>query len=154
MGEANVVDMMLDQDACFGGEGNGGPIDPQVVLARDSFVGMAQVLDALAESDRPLSQLADQLPQFQIHKAQVSLARESVADLLELLEESFPEADANRLDGLRLDWPDRWLLVRSSNTEPIVRCIAESNDAEQSRQLCRQVEKLSLIHISEPTRPY
>jgi len=143
VGEANVVDMMLNQDACFGGEGNGGPIDPQVVLARDSFVGMAQVLDALAESDRPLSQLADQLPQFQIHKAQVALARESVADLLELLERSFPAADANRLDGLRLDWPDRWLLVRSSNTEPIVRCIAESNDAEQSRQLCRQVEKLA-----------
>ena len=76
VGEANVVDVMLECGAVLGGEGNGGVIDPRVGLVRDSFVGMALVLDAMAARDLPVSALADELPRYAIHKTKVDLARE------------------------------------------------------------------------------
>jgi phosphomannomutase len=136
VGEANVVDAMIEHKAVFGGEGNGGPIDPRVGLVRDSFVGMAQLLDAMAERKLTIRQLAAELPRYQIVKIKVSLAKEKLPAALDALEEHFPAAEADRLDGLRLDWPDRWLLVRGSNTEPTVRAIAEARTVEAARQLC------------------
>jgi phosphomannomutase len=143
VGEANVVDLMLEKDACFGGEGNGGVIDPRVVLARDSFVGMAQVLDAMAASEETVSQLANRLPRFQIHKGEVPLSHDLIETLFMRLQEHFPQARVSTLDGLRLDWNDRWLLVRASNTEPIVRCIAESSEQGIASALCDQVVELA-----------
>jgi phosphomannomutase len=137
VGEANVVDAMLAAGAIFGGEGNGGPIDPRVVLTRDSFVGMAQLLDAMAVRRVSVAQLADQLPRYEIHKTKMSLPAEKVPAAVEALIAQFPEARADRLDGLRLDWPDRWLLVRPSNTEPIVRAIAEAATLADAQQLCQ-----------------
>ena len=136
VGEANVVDVMLAQGAIFGGEGNGGPIDPRVGLVRDSFVGMALILDAMAARGLKLSQLAGDLPRYEIVKTKVSLARERLPAALDALEEHFRDARADRLDGLRLDWPQAWLLVRGSNTEPIVRAIAEAPTAAAARRLC------------------
>jgi len=136
VGEANVVDAMLAHGAVFGGEGNGGPIDPRVGLVRDSFVGMALLLDAMASRQMPVSRLADELPNYQIVKTKVLLPPEKVAAGLDALERRFSDAKADRLDGLRLDWPNRWLLVRPSNTEPIVRAIAEANTKEEARRLC------------------
>ena len=138
VGEANVVDAMLAQGAVFGGEGNGGPIDPQVGLVRDSFVGMAQLLDAMAAREQPISRLADELPRYEIVKTKITLAPEKVASGLDLLRQHFSDATPDRLDGLRLDWPDRWLLVRPSNTEPIVRAIAEASTAEEATRLCQE----------------
>jgi len=136
VGEANVVDAMLAHKAIIGGEGNGGAIDPRVGLVRDSFVGMAIILDAMAAREEPVSALADELPRYAIHKAKIDLSPGKVAEALDVLEQHFADAAANRLDGLRFDWPDRWLLVRASNTEPIVRVIAEAPTVEQSQQLC------------------
>jgi phosphomannomutase len=136
VGEANVVDAMLAQNAAFGGEGNGGPIDPRVGLVRDSFVGMAQLLDAMAARDAKISQLADELPRYWIVKTKTTLESSRVPAALDALEQRFPEATADRLDGLRLDWPGRWLLVRPSNTEPIVRAIAEAQTEAEARSLC------------------
>ncbi|MEM9354455.1 MAG: phosphoglucosamine mutase [Planctomycetota bacterium] len=142
VGEANVVDRMLEADAVLGGEGNGGVIDPRVGLVRDSFVGMALVLDAMAARGLPLSALADELPRYEIHKAKVGLAREQVQEAYGKLEAAFPEAAADRLDGLRLDWlTGEWLLVRPSNTEPIVRLFAEASTAEHAASLCEQASK-------------
>lgn len=139
VGEANVVDMMLAKDAIFGGEGNGGPIDPRVGMVRDSFVGMAQLLDAMAARSMRISQLADELPRYYITKTKTALPRERVPAALDALEKHFDLARADRLDGLRLDWPDAsWLLVRASNTEPIVRACAEASTAEQADRLCRE----------------
>src|SRR5690606_12896606 len=76
VGEANVVDLMLPQNAAIGGEGNGGVIDPRVVLVRDSFTGMALVLDAMAKRDMTLSQLVADLPHYAIHKSKATLAPE------------------------------------------------------------------------------
>ena len=136
VGEANVVDEMLRRAAVFGGEGNGGPIDPRVVLVRDSFVGMCQVLAAMAGRNLPVGKLADELPRYEIRKTTVQLAAERLPAALAALEQHFADARADRLDGLRLDWPDRWLIVRGSNTEPIVRAIAEAPTADSALKLC------------------
>lgn len=142
VGEANVVDRMIAERAVFGGEGNGGPIDPRVGWVRDSFVGMALILDAIASRDVPLSQLVDELPRYAIHKTKVEVSREQTAAAFDRLESHFPSAEASRQDGLRLDWPGRWLLVRGSNTEPIVRIIAEAESDSASQDLCEQARRV------------
>lgn len=140
VGEANVVDQMLACDAVLGGEGAGGVIDPRVGLIRDSYVGMALVLDAMASRDLPLSALVDELPRYAIHKTKVTVERSKIPAALDAVEMHFDDAQANRRDGLRLDWSDnessRWLLIRASNTEPIVRVIAEAPTLDQATELC------------------
>lgn len=149
VGEINVVERMLKEDAVIGGEGNGGVIDPRVGFVRDSFVGMALVLDRLAAADETLSTIVDSLPRYAMVKDQVALdrapdragdgPRESVSRLWDRIAAAFPDARADRSDGLRLDWDDRWVQVRASNTEPIVRVIAEAADAARARGLADEV---------------
>lgn len=136
VGEANVVDAMLAHDAVIGGEGNGGVIDPRVGQVRDSFSGMALVLDWMARRELPVSQLVDELPRYEIVKTKINLPSSAVASGLNRLERHFSDAEADHLDGLRLDWPGKWLLVRASNTEPIVRAIAEAPTAAEAQRLC------------------
>jgi phosphomannomutase len=142
VGEANVVGAMLAKNAVFGGEGNGGPIDPRVGYIRDTFVGMALILDAMAARGRRVSQLADELPRYEIYKTKFQLVSDSTPAVLDSLEECFDGAKPDRLDGLRLDWPDQWLLVRASNTEPIVRVIAEARTKEEAETLCNKAGKV------------
>jgi phosphomannomutase len=131
VGEANVVDAMLAQGAVLGGEGNGGVIDPRVVLVRDSFVAMAFVLERMCASEQmtPIAKLAAALPRMVMKKTKLALSPATRGAGLEAgldrIAAAFPEARASRLDGLRLDWPGGWLLVRASNTEPVVRLVAE-----------------------------
>ncbi len=136
VGEANVTGLMRAEDAMFGGEGNGGPIDPRVGYVRDSFVGMAQILDAMAARGARISELADELPRYEIHKTKFKLDGDKTATALDSLQRRFDDAKADRMDGLRLDWPDKWLLVRASNTEPIVRAVAEAATKEEAEGLC------------------
>lgn len=139
VGEANVVDLMLEKGAVIGGEGNGGVIDPRVGLVRDSFVGMALVLDAMAARDLPVSKLAAELPEYAIYKTTIAVGAERIPAGLDALEQHFADASPDRLDGLRLDWPDgAWLLVRPSNTEPIVRAFAEARTAAAAKELCER----------------
>lgn len=142
VGEANVADVMIKNDAIFGGEGNGGPIDPRIGYVRDSFVGMAMVLDAMAARGMKLSELAAELPRYEIYKTKVTMPTEAVAGGLEKLEKHFAEAESSRLDGMRLDFPGKWLLVRASNTEPIVRLIAEAATMEDAKALCDEATKV------------
>ena len=135
VGEANVVDRMLAVGAVIGGEGNGGVIHPRVVLVRDSAVSMALVLDSMCRGDAmtPIDVLASRLPTLVMEKAKIDLAPETsgpaLAAAIDRVAAAFPEARADRLDGLRLDWPGGWLLVRASNTEPIVRIVAEATSS-------------------------
>lgn len=142
VGEANVVDAMRANEAVFGGEGNGGPIDPRVGYVRDSFVGMALLLDAMAAREMRIGELADELPRYEIVKTKYALPPEKLPAALDALEKQFSDASASRLDGLRLDWPGRWLLVRGSNTEPIVRAIAEAPTAAEAITLCESAAKV------------
>jgi phosphomannomutase len=139
VGEANVADRMLAVGAVIGGEGNGGVIDPRVGLVRDPFIGMGLILNLMAETGRKLSELAADLPAYHIVKDKYTVPRERLPQLFEGLTKRWPEASVNRIDGLRLDWPDRWLHVRPSNTEPIVRVIAEAPRPADAERLCRDV---------------
>jgi phosphomannomutase len=142
VGEANVTDRMIAVGAIYGGEGNGGPIDPRVGYVRDSFVAMAQVLDAMAQSRSTVSQLIADLPQYAIHKTTFALDPSRIPAWIAELEFHNREATISRMDGLRLDWPDRWLLVRPSNTEPIVRAIAEARNDATARALCEMAARM------------
>jgi phosphomannomutase len=142
VGEANVVEVMLAQTAVFGGEGNGGPIDPTVGYVRDSFVGMANVLDAMAARDRTVAELADELPRYEIHKTKMAVDREKMTTVLQALERRFSDAAADYQDGLRLDFGRSWLLVRGSNTEPIVRVIAEASTRDEAVRLCAEAAEV------------
>jgi phosphomannomutase len=142
VGEANVADKMLEVGAVLGGEGNGGVLDPRVGLVRDPFIGMGLVLNLMAETGRKLSELVAELPVYHIVKDKYTVPREHLPQLYESLTRRWPDAAVNRLDGLRLDWKDRWLHVRPSNTEPIVRVIAEAPKQSEAIQLRQAVEKL------------
>jgi phosphomannomutase len=142
VGEANVCDEMIRREAVFGGEGNGGCIDPRVVYVRDSFVGMALVLDCLASRETTIAALVDELPKYEIVKTKISLAPEKLKPGLYALEKEFKDAKTDNLDGMRFDWPGKWLLVRASNTEPIVRAIAEAPTAFEAQKLCETAARV------------
>jgi phosphomannomutase len=141
VGEANVVALMRQVGAVIGGEGNGGVIDPRVGWVRDPFVGMADILSLMAETGRPLGRLAAELPQYHIVKDKYDVPRDRLPAALAALRARWPDAKVNAVDGLRLDWADRWLHVRGSNTEPVVRVIAEAPTADAARELCDEAGK-------------
>lgn len=143
VGEANVTAKMKAVGAIIGGEGNGGLIEPRVGYVRDSFAAMAYVLAGLAENRRLLSAWVDSLPRYTIVKDKVTCPREKVDAACAALKNRYGDAQAQEGDGLRLDWSDRWVQVRASNTEPILRVIAEAPDATQARRLC--TEALDLV---------
>lgn len=138
VGEAHVVARMKEVSAILGGEGNGGVIEPRVGFVRDSFVGMAYVVDALAAKDDSLSEWADSLPEYTIVKDKLTCPSEKVTAACEALRSEHSDATPTEGDGLRLDWNDRWLQVRASNTEPILRVIAEAPEESAANELCRQ----------------
>jgi phosphomannomutase len=98
---------------------------------------MGLILNLMAETGKKLSELVAELPTYHIVKDKYTVERERLPDLFAALTKRWPEAKADRMDGLRLDWADRWLHVRPSNTEPIVRVIAEAPRAEDAKELCR-----------------
>ncbi len=137
VGEVNVAVRMRSTGAAIGGEGNGGVIDPRVHYGRDSLVGIALILEHMATSGRKLSALVAALPQYVIRKTKVELDRAKTADALaRLADEANGEgARMNNDDGLRLDWDDHWVHVRPSNTEPVVRVIAEAANETHVKEL-------------------
>jgi phosphomannomutase len=139
VGEANVVEKMRSLGAILGGEGNGGVIDPRVGWVRDPFIAMGLILGYLAETKKTLSALVNELPAYTIIKDKYQVDRAGLPALFKALEDRWPNARPNLVDGLRLDWSDRWVHVRPSNTEPIVRVIAEAPTAEVARKLCQEV---------------
>lgn len=138
VGEANVVAKMAEVSAVIGGEGNGGLIEPQVGFVRDSFVSMAYVLQGLAERQTTLAEWVDSLPKYTIVKDKITCPRERVDAACAALKAAYADATPTEGDGLRLDWPDRWVQVRASNTEPIIRIIAEAPDDALAKELCRE----------------
>lgn len=140
VGEANVVAKMRETGAVIGGEGSGGVIDPRVGWVRDPFVGMALIFSLMAEEQKPLSALVAELPRYAMLKTKIRITPSQLTQVMATLPQRWSDARLNQLDGLRLDGPDWWLHVRSSNTEPIVRVIVEAPTAEQAEALCQEVE--------------
>ena len=142
VGEAHVCGKMRAVNAVLGGEGNGGVIEPRIGYVRDSLVSMAYVLAGLAAGKRRLSAWADSLPFYTIVKDKIECPASQVDAACAALRAAFPDAEAREGDGLRLDWNDRWVQVRASNTEPIIRIIAE---APQTADAVRLIDHAMLV---------
>jgi len=142
VGEANVVALMRETNAAIGGEGNGGVIDPRIGWVRDPFIGMSLILSLMAEEKKPLSALISELPQYSMLKTKFAVPKEKLPAALAAMRAHWPAAKANTVDGLRLDGPDWWLQARSSNTEPVVRIIAEARSEADAKRLCDEAGAL------------
>ncbi len=140
VGEINVVEMMKENDSLIGGEGNGGVILKEVHLGRDSLVAAAALLQRLSLTDRPLSAVMSQLPQFKIVKDKVSIKGIEANVLFEKIAELFDVDYRDERDGLKLSWDDRWVHIRISNTEPILRIYAEAPTVDEARHLSQKVK--------------
>ncbi|HTO73217.1 MAG TPA: hypothetical protein VMJ30_05330, partial [Gemmatimonadales bacterium] len=141
VGEANVARTIAESKALIGGEGNGGVILPSLHIGRDAPVGVALILHLLARSGKRVSELVAAAPRYTIVKSK-SQRGNDLEPIYAAIRKRFPEAQADTRDGLRLAWPDRWVHIRPSGTEPIIRYIAEAPDraaAEELIGICRSL---------------
>jgi phosphomannomutase len=141
VGEAHVARMMVETGSPIGGEGNGGVMYPALHVGRDAPVAAALVLTLLAREGASVSELVAASPRYEIVKAKVQRGSDLTA-VYAALKRRFPDAAVDARDGLRLAWPDRWLHVRPSNTEPIIRLIAEAPTGAAAGQLVEEGRKL------------
>ena len=134
MGEINVARRMKTAGAAIGGEGSGGVILPDLHLGRDAIVGTALILQLLAESGTTLSGLKETLPRYAIAKSTMAVGSASPDEVLAQVRNAHDrEGRINTEDGLKIDFDDYWVHLRKSNTEPIVRIIAEAGTMERAR---------------------
>ncbi len=141
VGEINVAKKMKEIGAIVGGEGSGGVILPNVHLGRDAMVGIALTLQHLAEFDGTMSELKKSLPQYMITKGKVGLGKTDPDRVLARIQQKFSgEGKVNTDDGLKIDFPESWVHLRKSNTEPIIRIIAEASSKVTADKL---VEKFT-----------
>jgi phosphomannomutase len=131
IGEANVAEEMLRRGAIIGGEGNGGVIYPRINFARDSLVGMALVLHLLAETKRTVSELVAELPRTYMIKEKLTCRSDKIRTVLRMVRDEYAQCPIDLRDGVKVTMPDGWFLVRGSNTEPIIRIVAEAEDQQR-----------------------
>ena len=144
VGEANVANAMVEHNCVIGGEGNGGIIDLRVGPIRDSLVGMALVLELLAETDKTVSHLAGDVGGYAMHKSKYPADKKQAAAIIEKAKTVFTEANVDTRDGCRFDLPDGWIHIRTSNTEPIMRIIVETKDPAVAK---RYLDTLEAIRV-------
>jgi len=145
-GEANVVAGMFAENCILAGEGGGGVIEPLVVPVRDSFVAIAYVLQYMAETGITLSELVEQIPAYVMLKTRRPCPEGAIERIIDATREAFSyqlEARVNDSDGLRIDFDDAWVSVRASNTEPIMRIMAEAPDAGDAEALVAEVTEIA-----------
>jgi len=142
VGEVNVALRMKKEQAVIGGEGNGGVILPELHLGRDAPLGVALMLQLMLEDPRSISQIVAASPRYAIIKDKLDLPKSPLDTVYAALRAAFPDAEADAQDGLRLGWPDRWVHVRPSGTEPIVRVIAEAPTKEEAAKLVNRGREL------------
>jgi phosphomannomutase len=141
IGETHVVEEMIQSGAVVGGEGNGGVILPEVHYCRDSMTGMGAVLELMARERKPLVEIVRALPRYWMVKEKTGFPLDRLPELEEALERRFAGGTTVRLDGLKLEWDDAWLHVRASNTEPILRVVAEAKSAARARALVAEAKR-------------
>jgi phosphomannomutase len=141
VGEVNVATRMRAEKSPIGGEGNGGVILSELHLGRDAPVGAAIMLQLLLEEGKPLSKIVAAYPRYIIVKDKLPRPNAPLDAVYEALKRAFSDAQVDTQDGLRLTWPDRWVHVRPSGTEPIVRVIAEAPTADAAEKLVRDCRK-------------
>jgi phosphomannomutase len=142
VGEANVAAAMIEHGCVIGGEGNGGVIDLRVGPIRDSLVAAALLLELMAETGRPVSALAGELGRYCMVKEKFAADPQQAERILDLASRAFAGARVNTADGRRFDFEEGWVHLRTSNTEPVMRVIAEAADAETARKYIETVERI------------
>lgn len=135
VGEANVVKKMKEVNAVIGGEGSGGVILPAVHYGRDALVGTVLTLQHLLEFGGTMSELKMSLPQYYIVKGKVQTGDSKPDEIVKKLIDKYGKENINTDDGLRIDFDDHWVHFRKSNTEPIIRCIVETESKEKADKL-------------------
>jgi phosphomannomutase len=139
IGEVNVTDAMQQQNAVIGGEGNGGVIYPRINFARDSLVAMALVLHLLAETKKSVTEILESVPRYSIVKEKMACPSDRIPAVLRMVRQEFVEFQMDTRDGVKIMKPDGWFLVRGSNTEPIIRIVAEARSEKQAGEMVAAV---------------
>jgi phosphomannomutase len=140
IGEINVAEEMIKQNAIIGGEGNGGVIYPEVSYNRDSLIGIALILEYMAETGKTISELVAGLPNYYMVKSKINCpSAEEAQKLMKKAEEKFKGEKLDRTDGIKIIFEDSWVHVRPSNTEPITRIIAEARSRDQAEKLIKEI---------------
>ncbi len=140
VGEVNVVTKMKEVGAVIGGEGNGGVIYPECHYGRDALVGIALFLSHLAHEKKSVSQLRAGYPQYFIAKNRIDLTPSTDVDaILAKVKELYKDEEINDIDGVKIDFPDKWVHLRKSNTEPIIRVYSEASTMEAADEIGRKV---------------
>ncbi|ALI98750.1 phosphoglucosamine mutase [Rufibacter tibetensis] len=140
VGEVNVVNMMKEQNAIIGGEGNGGIIYPELHYGRDALVGIALFLSHLAKSGLRMSRLRAKYPNYHISKNKIELTKEIDVDaVLSKVQKHYVKQPINTIDGVKIEFNKEWVHLRKSNTEPIIRIYAESDSLSTADHLANKI---------------
>ncbi len=140
VGEVNVVTKMKDVEAVIGGEGNGGVILPELHYGRDALVGIAIFLTYFAKKELKMSELKAELPYYVMIKDKIDAQNIDIQAAFEKLKNHFVQEKLNSIDGLKIDFENGWVHLRTSNTEPIVRIYAEATSEEEVKDLINKVK--------------
>ena len=140
VGEVNVVEKMKATNAIIGGEGNGGVIYPELHYGRDALVGIALFLTFMARSGKKCSEIRSQYPAYTISKNKIELQPNmNVPEIMQKMAAKYSDYEVNTIDGVKIDFPDGWVHLRPSNTEPIIRIYAEAQTEEHAASLANQI---------------
>ena len=140
VGEVNVVTLMKESNAVIGGEGNGGIIYPEAHYGRDSLVGVALFLTHLAEKKVKVSELRAEYPAYYMSKNKIELTPQIDVDtILKAMEEKYENEEISTVDGVKIDFPENWVHLRKSNTEPIIRIYTEAKSQQKADELAQQM---------------
>ena len=144
VGEVNVVTLMKEKNAVIGGEGNGGIIYPDLHYGRDSLVGVALFLTHLAKENKTVSELRATYPAYYMGKKKIELTPEIDVDaLLVKMQEEYKNEEISTIDGVKIDFPENWVHLRKSNTEPIIRIYTEAFSQQEADELAdKMIEKI------------
>jgi len=143
VGEVNVVAKMKETGAVIGGEGNGGIIYPELHYGRDALVGIALFLSSLAQSGSVMSEFKKQFPAYFMVKDRIDISVGlKVLELLKMIKHNYPNQEIIEIDGIKIEWPDSWVHLRASNTEPIIRIYAEANNLELAQERVDEIKRI------------
>ena len=143
VGEVNVVTKMKETGAVIGGEGNGGVIYPASHYGRDALVGVALFLTLLAKSGKKVSELKATYPEYAIAKNKIQLTPDIDVDaILEAVKKRYASETITDIDGVKIDFPDSWVHLRKSNTEPIIRIYSEASTMEKADALAKDIKSV------------
>lgn len=148
VGEVNVTTKMKETGAVIGGEGNGGVIYPELHYGRDALVGVALFLTLLAKSGKKVSELRKTYPAYEIFKTKIQLTPDIDVDaILAAVKDKFSNEKITDIDGVKIDFPESWVHLRKSNTEPIIRIYSEAHTAKEAEDLAASIRDVVMSMV-------